>query len=80
MKEENKTLIKALNMFGRIPEQWELLEEIEKLNKYKNFIKSINITLEPWSRYEKGYELHNITKQELYKELYELRQEILKGE
>jgi hypothetical protein len=29
---ENKTIIKALNMYGRVPEQWELLEEIERLN------------------------------------------------
>lgn len=29
---ENKAIIKALNMYGRVPEQWELLEEIEKLN------------------------------------------------
>ncbi len=29
---ENKTIIKAIDMFGRVPEQWELLEEIERLN------------------------------------------------
>ena len=32
MKEENQTIIKAINMFGRVPEQYELLEEIERLN------------------------------------------------
>ena len=32
MKEENQTIIKAINMFGRVPEMWELLNEIEKLN------------------------------------------------
>ena len=35
MKEENQTIIKAINMFGRVPEQYELLEEIERLNKIK---------------------------------------------
>ena len=25
-------IIKALNMYGRVPETWELLEEIERLN------------------------------------------------
>ena len=33
MNEENQTIIKALNMYGRVPEQWELLEEIEKLKQ-----------------------------------------------
>ena len=32
MREENQTIIKALNMFGRVPETWELLNEIERLN------------------------------------------------
>ena len=32
MKEENQAIIKAINMFGRVPEQYELLEEIERLN------------------------------------------------
>ena len=29
---ENKAVIKALNMYGRVPETWELLDEIERLN------------------------------------------------
>ena len=33
MKEDNQAVIKALNMYGRVPETWELLEEIERLNK-----------------------------------------------
>ena len=32
MKEENETIIKSLNMYGRVPETWELLNEIEQLN------------------------------------------------
>lgn len=38
MREENQAIIKALNMYGRIPEQWELLKEIERLN---NIIKEV---------------------------------------
>lgn len=38
MKEENQAIIKALNMYGRVPEQWELLNEIERLN---NIIKEV---------------------------------------
>lgn len=39
MKEENQTIIKAINMFGRVPEQYELLEEIEKLNKESKILR-----------------------------------------
>ena len=33
MREENQTIIKALNTFGRVPEQYELLNEIERLKE-----------------------------------------------
>lgn len=33
---ENQMIIKALNMYGRVPEQYELLEEIERLNNIIN--------------------------------------------
>lgn len=33
MNEENKAIAKALNMYGRVPKMWELLEEIERLEK-----------------------------------------------
>ena len=36
MKEENKAVIKALNMYGRVPETWELLKEVERLNNIIN--------------------------------------------
>ena len=36
MEEENKTIIKALDMYGRVPEMWELLEEVERLNNIIN--------------------------------------------
>lgn len=43
---ENQTIIKALNMYGRVPESWELLDEIEKLqttaNNCKKAIEYIN--------------------------------------
>lgn len=29
-------IIKALNMYGRVPETWELLKEIERLNNIIN--------------------------------------------
>ena len=35
---ENQVIIKALNMYGRVPETWELLEEIERL---KSIIKEV---------------------------------------
>lgn len=33
---ENQMIIKALNMYGRVPEMWELLKEIERLNNIIN--------------------------------------------
>lgn len=42
MKEENKAVIKALNMYGRVPETWELLKEIERLNNIINTILDFN--------------------------------------
>ena len=33
---ENQIIIKALNMYGRVPEMWELLKEIERLNNIIN--------------------------------------------
>jgi hypothetical protein len=50
---ENKTIIKALNMYGRVPEQWELLEEIERLNNRIN--KAIEY-IENNSLYEEEYD------------------------
>lgn len=41
---ENQTIIKALNMYGSVPEQWELLNEIEQLNSIINK-KNIEITI-----------------------------------
>ena len=35
-RNENQIIIKALNMYGRVPETWELLEEIERLNNIIN--------------------------------------------
>ena len=40
---ENQMIIKALNMYGRVPETWELLEEIERLN---NIIEDFEIELQ----------------------------------
>ena len=49
MKEENKAVIKALNMYGRVPETWELLEEIERLNNIIN--KAIEYINENWGHW-----------------------------
>ena len=42
---ENQIIIKALNMYGRVPETWELLEEIERLN---NIINELEKWLVEW--------------------------------
>lgn len=44
MSEDNQAVIKALNMYGRVPEMWELLEEIERLNKENEELKKIQCT------------------------------------
>ena len=36
MNKENQAIIKALNMYGRVPQQWELLNEVERLNNIIN--------------------------------------------
>ena len=35
-------IIKALNMYGRVPETWELLKEIERLNNIINTMLDFN--------------------------------------
>ena len=44
-------IIKALNMYGRVHETWELLEEIERLN---NIIKEIREYIETLNEYGIG--------------------------
>lgn len=39
MREENQTIIKALNMFGRVPETWELLNYITNLQQENKELK-----------------------------------------
>ena len=39
---ENQMIIKALNMYGRVPEMWELLKEIERLNNIINTMLDFN--------------------------------------
>lgn len=36
MNKENQTIIRALNMYGRVPQTYELLNEIERLNNIIN--------------------------------------------
>lgn len=56
MKEENQAVIKALNMYGRVPKLWELLEEIERLNNIIKDIKSQLDYLETYSSKEDVFE------------------------
>ena len=53
---ENKSIIKALDMYGRVPEQWELLEEIERLNNVIKDIKSQLEYIETYSSKEDVFE------------------------
>ena len=39
---ENQMIIKALNMYGRVPEMWKLLKEVERLNNIINTILDFN--------------------------------------
>ena len=55
MNLENKAVIKALNMYGRVPETWELLEEIERLNNIINELekwldKKEKLTFNSWNK------------------------------
>ena len=48
-------IIKALNMYGRVPETWELLEEIERLNNIINELekwldKKEKLTFNSWNK------------------------------
>ena len=52
MKKDNQAVIKALNMYGRVPEMWELLEEIERLN---NIINIANKKLKNISKSSSAY-------------------------
>lgn len=67
---ENLTIMKALNMYGRVPEQWELLNELERLNKdletaldicnqrQKKIVKLNNIIDELEKELDKGFEVY----------------------
>ena len=52
-------------------------ELIERLKPYRDFIYNVIITPENWNSKETGYELHSHTKQELYENLYILRNRII---
>ena len=61
MKEENQMIIKALNMYGRVPETWELLKEIERLNNIINELdEHIVIKLKEFNTPEEYYTLKQI--------------------
>lgn len=76
---ENQTIIKSLNMYGKVPEQWELLNEIEKLQEENKRLKYQNIYK---SRIDKAIEY--IEDNDLYFDMVEPQMKellnILKGE
>ena len=57
---ENKAIIKSLDMYGRVPEPWELLEEIERLN---NIINGLEEYIKSFL-----YMLNGITDRDIYEE------------
>lgn len=57
---ENQMIIKALNMYGRVPETWELLEEIERLN---NIINELEEYIKPYL-----YMLNGIQDRDIYEQ------------
>ena len=69
---ENKAIIKALDMYGRVPEQWELLEEIERLN---NIINELEEWLYDNTNYEEYDRVEKDTFNYVIKKIEELRNE-----
>jgi len=65
---ENQVIIKALNMYGRVPEIWELLEEIERL---KSIIKEVREKLLCY-----GETFDSKIHQEMQKELLEILERV----
>lgn len=70
MKEDNEAVIKALNMYGRVPETWELLKEIERLN---NIINDLEKTLLEWHEYWEDDDSYSWQYKDAYDYLQELK-------
>ena len=58
----------------------DLRKENQELQIYKKFIEVVIITPDNWNNKECKYELHNMSKQYLYKRLFELRHRIINNE
>ena len=74
MREENQTIIKALNMFGRVPETWELLNEIERLNNIINELEDKIVIKLQRDYHEPDYRINTDDLEELYDKLKELKE------
>ena len=48
MKEDNQAVIKALNMYGRVPKLWELLKENQELKEENKQFKDNWDKLKEW--------------------------------
>lgn len=72
---ENQSIIKALNIYGRVPEQWELLNE---LDKYKNVIDKIDKLINTdygWVSYYYKYN-NRYLKSEIKEDINKLLEEV----
>ena len=65
-----------VNEKSRRKMQQSLMKEIERLKKYEKFIDKVIITPVDWNNEDGNYQLHNMSKQDLYKELFELRHQL----
>ena len=80
-KKSDVLLFGSYGMRGSGKSYYEKLKEkdieIERLKYYRDFIYNVIITPENWNSHETGYVLHSHTKQELYENLYKLRNKII---
>lgn len=67
MREENQIIIKALNMYGRVPEMYELLQEIDKYKEILDKIKKNNQRIIDY-----GFDYDGFNKEEDLKKLIDM--------
>ncbi len=74
MKEENQTIIRALNKYGKVPQQYELLNEIDRLN---NIINKARRKLGEYKYYSTPTEEQNKENEKIIEEVYQILHENL---
>lgn len=74
MIEENQTIIKALNIYGRVPETYELLNEIERLNNIINELEDKIVIKLQRDYHEPDYRINTDDLEELYDKLKKLKE------